>query len=118
MAEPGDEKTLVALAGLPAPSNFETTGDQATLAQRWKRWKDEFELYCSASGVSNLVQKRALLLHLSGHQIREIVSTYPEDIRGKADEYDKTAKCLDEHFKEKKNVPKARQSFIDMKPNS
>ena len=118
MATPEAGKVLVALAGLPAPSNFEVIGDQSTLAQRWKRWKDEFELYCSASGVSNLVQKRALLLHLSGHHIREIVSTYPEEIRGKADEYDKTATCLDEHFKEKKNVPKARQCFINLKPNS
>ena len=108
---------LIALAGLPAPTAFETIGDQATLAQRWLRWKEEFELYCNASGAVNVTQKRALLLHLSGHAVREIVSTYAEDIRGKADEYDKTVQCLDDHFKEKKNVPRARQTFIELKPN-
>ena len=107
----------IALTGLPAPTVFDTIGDLATLAQRWLRWIDEFELYCSASGVNNDIQRRALLLHLSGHSVREIVSTYPETVRGNSEEYAKLVTCLKEHFKEKKNVPRARQTFINLRPN-
>ena len=101
---------VVALSGLPAPSHFDVIGDSTTLAQRWLRWITEFGLFCSASGVTNFTQKRALLLHIGGRGIQEILNTYPEETRGKEDEYDITVQCLQNHFKEKKNVPKARQT--------
>ena len=106
MSTPG-EKVLVIVACLSAPTNVEIIGDGVTLAQLCRRWKDDFELYCSASGVLTFVQKHAFLLHLSSRQVREIVSSCPAKVSGKADGYDKTANCLDEHLKEKNNIPKA-----------
>ncbi len=112
MAQPG----FVALAGLPAPGFLDTIGDQSTLNQKWKRWKEEFQLYCSASGIENKTQKRALLLHLVGHGVREVVSTYAEDKKGKDDDFEKLVTCLNDHFSVKENIPRARQTFLEMKP--
>ena len=47
----------VALSGLPCVKNFDTIGEPATLAQRWKRWKEEFSLFMLASGVTQETQK-------------------------------------------------------------
>jgi hypothetical protein len=107
---------IVALSGLSAPANFDIIGDHATLAQRWTRWSNDFKLFCSASGITNPTQKRALLLHIGGRGIRDILKTYPEGTRGTDAEFDKTLTCLSNHFKEKKNVPKARQKFMSLSP--
>ena len=53
---------------------FDAVGEPATLAQRWITWRAEFELYVTASGISDLTQKRALLLHLANPE-PEISST-------------------------------------------
>ena len=107
----------VTLSGLPCISPFDCTGEPATLAQRWDKWKAEFELYVAASGVDDKVQKRALLLHLAGPGVREIFKTYPVEVQGDAKEFDKAMTCLSNHFKLKKNVPLARQKLLASKPN-
>ena len=107
----------VTLSGLPCISPFDCIGEPATLAQRWDKWKAEFELYVAASGVDDKVQKRALLLHLAGPGVREIFKTYPVEVQGDAKEFDKAMTCLSNHFKVKKNVPLARQKLLASKPN-
>ena len=62
----------VSLSGLPGLPAFDAVGEPATLAQRWLTWKDEFELYVTASGISDPTQKRALLLHLAGPKVRDV----------------------------------------------
>ena len=76
----------VTLNGLPCISPFDCIGEPATLAQRWDKWKAEFELYVAASGVEDKLQKRALLLHLAGPGVREIFKTYPDEVKGDAKE--------------------------------
>ena len=56
----------VSLSGLPGLKPFVAVDEPATLAQRWLTWKQEFELYVIASGISDPTQMRVLLLHLSG----------------------------------------------------
>ena len=92
-------------------------GEPATIAQRWDKWKAEFELYVAASGVDDKVQKRALLLHLAGPGVREIFKTYPVEVQGDAKEFDKAMTCLSNHLKVKKNVPLATQKLLAIKPN-
>ena len=104
----------VTLSGLPCISPFDCIGEPATLAQRWDKWKAEFELYVAASGVEDKLQKRALLLHLAGPGIREIFKTYPDEVKGDAKEFDKAITCLSNHFEVKKNVPFARQKLLAM----
>ncbi|KAK3737777.1 hypothetical protein QZH41_012210 [Actinostola sp. cb2023] len=106
----------VSLSGLTGLKEFDTVGEPATLAQRWKKWKEEFELYVAASGVTDPTQKRALLLHLAGTGVRDIFKTFPTSESGNAKEFDKAMKSLSTHFKPKKNVPLARQTFLAEKP--
>ena len=107
----------VTLSGLPCLSPFDCIGEPATLAQRWDKWKAEFELYVAASGVEDKKQMRALLLHLAGPGVREIFKTYSAQVRGDDEGFDKATKCLSDHLKVKKNVPVARQTVLASTPN-
>ena len=97
-------RMAVTLSGLPCISPFDCIGEPATLAQRWDKWKAEFELFVAASGVE-------------GPGVREIFKTYSAEVRGDNKEFDKAMKCLSDHFKVKKNVPLARQKLLASKPN-
>lgn len=109
----------VCLSGLPGLPGFDAVGEPATLAQRWLTWKEEFELYVTASGISDSTQKRALLLHLGGCKVRDIFNnSIPEEARGDAKDYKKAMDALSDHFKMRKNVPMARQAFIAAKPQA
>ena len=109
----------VCLTGLTGIKAFDTVGEPATLAQRWKTWKSEFELYVVASGVSDNTQKRALLLHLAGPQVRDIFNnSILADVKGEAKDYTKAMDALTNYFKPHKNVPMARQVFLAAKPTA
>ena len=73
---------LSGLSGLPA---FDTVAEPATLTQQWITWKEEFELYVTASGLSDATQKRALFLHLAGLTVQDIFNnSIPAELRGGA----------------------------------
>ena len=109
----------VSLSGLPALKPFDAVGEPATLAQRWLTWKQEFELYLIASGISDPTQMRALLLHLAGPQVRDIFNnSIPATTRGEAKDYKKAMDSLSDHFKVRKNAPMARQAFLAAKPTA
>ena len=109
----------VCLSGLPGLPAFDAVGESVTLAQRWTIWKAEFELYVTASGISDATQKRALLLHLAGSRVRDIFNTsIPAEVRRGTKEYDKAMDSLSEHFKHRKNAPMARQTFLAAKPSA
>ena len=42
------------------------------LDKKWKSYLEEFELFTTASGVTEQKQKVALLLHLGGKDLREV----------------------------------------------
>ena len=46
--------------------------DESNLAQRWKKWKQSFEFYLTASGIDNDSQMRTLLLHCAGPDVQDI----------------------------------------------
>ena len=106
----------VCLSGLTGPAAFDTVGEPATLWQRWRIWNDEFELFVTASGIDDPKQQRALLLHLAGPGVREIFRTIPEETKGDAKDYKKAMASLNDYFKLKKNIPKARQNFLGARP--
>ena len=88
-------------------------GEHGTLAHRWTTWKAEFELYVTASGISDATQKKALLLHLAGPRVRDIFNnSIPAEVRGGAEDYDKAMERLSFHFKHRKNAPMARQTSL------
>ncbi|XP_048584683.1 uncharacterized protein K02A2.6-like [Nematostella vectensis] len=104
----------VCLSGLPTPKAFDCIGEPATLEQRWTIWKSEFELYCTASGIKDSKQQRAILLHLAGAGIREIFHAFTAEQQG--EDYKTAMDSLTQHFKLKKNVPMARQAFLTAVP--
>ena len=106
----------VCLSGLTGPAAFDTVGEPATLSQRWRIWKDEFELFVTASGIDDPKQQRALLLHLAGPGVREIFRTIPEETKGDAKDFKKAMESLTDYFKLKKNIPMARQNFLAATP--
>ena len=106
----------VCLSGLTGPAAFDTVDEPATLWQRWRIWKDEFELFVTASGIDDPKQQRALLLRLAGPGVREIFRTIPEETKGNDKEYKKAMDSLTDYFKLKKNIPKARQNFLGARP--
>ena len=101
-----------ALSGLSCIQPFDAVGELATIDQHWLRWEAEFELFVAASGVALPGQQRALLLHLAGSGVRDIFLTYDEETRGNVTDYDKILLCLNNHFKLKRNVSMARQTFL------
>ena len=77
----------VCLSRLPGLPVFDAVGEPATLAQCWMTWRAEFELYVTASGISDPIQKRALLLP---PRVRDIFNnSIAADVRGGAKDYDK-----------------------------
>ena len=77
----------ICLSGLIGPAAFHTVGKPATLWQRWQIWKHEFQLFVTATGIDNLEQPQALLLHLAGPGTREIFCTIPKEMTGDPKEY-------------------------------
>ena len=48
----------------------------SNLDRSWKIYGEELELFLTASGITNDNQKRAVLLHISGKQVRAIFNTF------------------------------------------
>ena len=80
-----------ALNNIPAVESF-TVGKSNTgnLSKKWDVWKDDFTLFVVASGITNTDQKKALLLHMAGKEVKEIyrslktdtVDTFEEVLKG------------------------------------
>ena len=99
----------VCLSGLQGLLSFDAIGEPATLAQRWLTWKDEFELYVTASGISDSTQKRALLLHLAGPKVRDIFNnSISEEIRGDAQRIIKKPWTLWHNFR----IPRMATGYV------
>ena len=74
--------------------------DESNLAQRWKKWKQSFEFYLTASGTDNDSQMRALLLHCAGTDVQDIFM-HLQDVGAT---YKTAMDALYNHFEPKKNV--------------
>ncbi|XP_060078270.1 uncharacterized protein LOC132557761 [Ylistrum balloti] len=92
---------------------FDAHGESMKTHQAWKRWLRSFELFSLGKGVTDVDQKRALLLHCAGQDVQDIFFTLPEGDGGNA--YEKTTAALEKHFKSKINVPYERYAFRSMK---
>lgn len=73
------------ISGLIGPALFDTVGEPAALSLRWHIWKEEFELFATASGK----QRRALLSHIAGPGVREMFRTIAVETKGHENDYKK-----------------------------
>ena len=81
--------------------------DSGNLDKRWKIYMNEVNLFLLASGITNDTQKRAVLLHVSGKQVRQVFNTFTDVGTSYQDACDK----LQEHFVPKKNIIYERWQF-------
>ena len=81
--------------------------DESNLAQQWKKWKQSFEFYLTASGTDNDSQMRALLLHCAGPDVQDIFM-HLQDV---GTTYKTAMDALNNHFEPKKNVVFERHVF-------
>ena len=51
---------------------------QGNLSENWRKWKQRFELYMTASGISDKDERvqSATLLHVAGEEALEIYNTF------------------------------------------
>eukprot|EP00794_Sanderia_malayensis_P006385 gene6385-biopygen5284 len=73
----------------------------ANLAARWTTWLSDFEIFLTASGITNNTRRRALLLYQAGPRVREILQPIPNT--GDADDYSTAKAKLTAHFEPQKN---------------
>ena len=71
-----------------------------SLATRWSNWQSDFEMYLTASGVTDPKRKRALLLYQAGPRVREIFKQIPET--GTDEDYDVAKQKLKAYFDHQK----------------
>ena len=72
-----------------------------SLATRWSNWQSDFEMYLTASGITDPKQKRALLLYQAGARVREIFKQIPET--GTDEDYEIAKQKLKAYFDPQKN---------------
>ena len=100
----GDEVNATMAQGFQIPPVPEFQPDAelgASLASKWRTWLADFEMFLTASGITNATRKRALLLYLAGSRVREIFQ-HLQDV-GNADDYDTAKTKLTTHFEPQKN---------------
>ena len=97
------------LSNIPVVEQFIVEKCSSTnLAKKWDIWKEDFNLFVAASGITNNEQKKALLLHVAGKEVREIYRAIPET---SGDDFAEVVKKLDDYFKPKKNLSYERYMF-------
>ena len=97
-----------ALNNIPAIESFVVERSKTTnLSKKWDTWKEDFTLFVTASGITNVEQKRALFLHMAGKEVKEIYRT----MATAGETYENMITKLDDYFTPKKNLTYERYIF-------
>ena len=78
----------------------EGSGSNNNIYKRWLVWVEELDMQLVAAGVSDAPQKKAVLLHLGGREIRDIYETLKQD----DDTYETIYQKLTDYFRRRKNL--------------
>ncbi|KAF0300159.1 hypothetical protein FJT64_027280 [Amphibalanus amphitrite] len=81
------------------------------------RWLREVDRYMAAVGIQDSNRKSAVLLHLIGPDVADLVDTLPEetDATAEADDYDKLKKKLTAYLSPVRNTVAERSAFHQMR---
>ncbi|RWR99570.1 hypothetical protein B4U79_14484, partial [Dinothrombium tinctorium] len=93
-----DKEAIMTLDSMRAPMPFSASGP--SVATRWERWKRGLESYLLALNVNQSNRKRAILLHVGGEELQDIV----DGLKDPGDNYEKTIDALNKHFSPTKNI--------------
>ena len=73
-----------------------------SLATRWSNWESDFEMYLTASGITDPKRKRVLLLYQARPRVWEILKQIPDT--GTDENYDVAKQKLKAYFDPQKNL--------------
>jgi hypothetical protein len=102
------------LTHLAPPPAFDAESDKSSLAQRWKDWRERFDMYLLAANITDAKQKRALLLYVAGPAVHKIFNTLTDT----GTDYKTAVEKLDSYFQPQKNVIYERYVFKQTRPSS
>ena len=87
----GEENRSIVTISLNCPAAFGYDDEsRATAGSRWPVWIRDFELFADGSGITDMKQRKAILLHVVGRAAREIYYTLKKD----TDDYDAVVKVF------------------------
>ena len=96
---------------ISTPAPFPTNTDPPRIGNVWQKWKKGFDTYLIAGGITDPEQKKALLLHCGGEDLREIFDTLTVATTEEGDAFSKTSDALASYFTPKTNKRYERHLF-------
>ena len=63
---------------MPSFPPFDPEGEAFTVAQRWKKWPERFQLITAAMNLTHPARKRAMLLYYVGETTHDTFKTLPD----------------------------------------
>ena len=76
----------MSLNTIPSIPPFDPHTDSHNVGLRWERWLTQFEFYLQATGITNPLRQKGLLLHSAGRHLQEIFKTITTTEPGSADD--------------------------------
>ena len=93
---------------------LDLTGPASQVADRWRKWKREFEYYAEGKGIDNVRKKTSQLMHFAGMEVQDIFEDLqdPGPVPAEGDNAYKVAiRKLDFYFRVEENIPYERHVF-------
>ena len=86
---------------------------EGNVAENWRKWKQRFELFSAASGLSDKDEKvqSATLLHVAGPDALEIYNTFSWDTEGDENKVEKIKERFEGYCNPRKNITWERHVF-------
>ena len=97
----------MATGSIPNFDKFRIHGEEHTAGTRWRKYIARFEILATAMGIADKApRKKALLLHVAGEEVFDIVMTFTDEQRGAETEegYKAMKQSLGNYFEPKKNI--------------
>ncbi|CAB4007064.1 PREDICTED: uncharacterized protein LOC109615404 [Paramuricea clavata] len=107
-----EEISMATTLDLKPPPPFDAEGDNSSLAQRWKEWRERFNMYTVAANIKDDAQKRAVLLYVAGPSVHKIFKT----LQDTGTDFKTALEKLDEYFQPQKNLIYERYVFKQTHP--
>ena len=74
---------------------------QTTIALRWEKWINRFDIFLVARNINNGERKKAMLLHSAGEEVYDVYDSLQIPA---ASTYDQFKTLLSEYFAPKRNM--------------
>lgn len=114
MSEEPTTTSMAKALNLTPPLPFDADQSISSVGQRWKEWRERFDMYLVAANITDDKQKRAVLLYVAGPSVQKIFKTLSET----GTDFKTAVDKLDEYFQPQKNVIFERYVFKNARPTS